>query len=217
MKNETWKDVALGAAGGAVGVLAMTLYWKTATAIRGADPRSLSREEPDALDEIGVAGQLHQEGEPSTAAAGRVIHEAATGEEPGAERKRKLSNAVHWGYGVAMGTAYALLRRRARVPDAEGGLALGAMLWAVGDELAVPLLGLSRGPTAYPVAQHAHRLGAHLAYGLAVAAATQLLYGFTHSRPSKRDVVMKAAKTYLQWKAVKGLGEAVAGAVRKAA
>jgi hypothetical protein len=217
MRNDLWKDMALGAAGGAVGVLAMTLYWKTATAIRGDDPRSLSHEKPDALDDIAIAGQQHEEGEPSTAAAGRLVHEAVTGEEPDEERKRKLSNAVHWGYGVAMGTAYALLRRRSGAPDAEGGLALGAMLWAVGDELAVPLLGLSRGPTAYPMAQHAHRLGAHLAYGLAVSSATQVFYSLTDSRPSKRDVAMKVAKTYLQWKAIKGIGEAVAGAVQKAA
>jgi hypothetical protein len=43
------------------------------------------------------------------------------------------------------------------------------------DELAMPLLGLTDGPTAYPAELHAHGLAAHLAYGAATALATQLL------------------------------------------
>jgi hypothetical protein len=39
----------------------------------------------------------------------------------------------------------------------------------------VPVLGLQSGPTAVPPVQHANRLGAHLAYGLATGIATGLL------------------------------------------
>jgi hypothetical protein len=59
----------------------------------------------------------------------------------------------------------------------KGGLAVGVGLWLLGDELVMPLLGLTGGPTAYPAAVHVHGFGAHLAYGLATSAATQALRG----------------------------------------
>ena len=164
--------MALGAVGGAAGTSAMSLYWKAAAALHGEDPRSWTREgAPRALDEMGVAGKHHEEGESSTAATGREVYEAVAGEKPSEETKAELSYAVHWGYGAAMGGLYGALRGDEDSLDPLGGLGFGAALWALGDELAVPLLGLSKGATGYPPAQHAHRLGAHLVYGL-VAAAT---------------------------------------------
>ncbi len=62
------------------------------------------------------------------------------------------------------------------MPDKTGGVVLGATLWGLGDELAMPLLGLTEGPTAYPRELHAHSLGAHLAYGTGCALGTQMLY-----------------------------------------
>jgi hypothetical protein len=49
-------------------------------------------------------------------------------------------------------------------------------MWILGDELAVPALGLAEGPRKYPVRQHVHRLGSHLAYGLAAAFTTSALH-----------------------------------------
>jgi hypothetical protein len=49
------------------------------------------------------------------------------------------------------------------------------VLGALGDELMMPLLGLADGPTAYPVELHAYGLGAHIVYGLAMAATAQVL------------------------------------------
>jgi hypothetical protein len=39
----------------------------------------------------------------------------------------------------------------------------------------VPLLGLSKGPTANGAASHAQALGAHLVYGIATSGATHAL------------------------------------------
>lgn len=49
-------------------------------------------------------------------------------------------------------------------------------LWLFGDELGVALLGLTKGPTAYPPVLHVNSLLAHVAYGLASAATTQALH-----------------------------------------
>ena len=57
--------------------------------------------------------------------------------------------------------------------------ALGVGLWLFGDEVVMPLSGLAKGPTAYPMELHAHAFGAHVAYGLATAAATQALQQLT--------------------------------------
>ena len=51
-------------------------------------------------------------------------------------------------------------------PPLATGLAFGALLWAVSDELLVPLLGLSRSPARYPASSHVKGLAAHLVYGL---------------------------------------------------
>jgi uncharacterized membrane protein YagU involved in acid resistance len=46
------------------------------------------------------------------------------------------------------------------------GIPFGAVFWAVGDEAAVPALGLAKGPTAYPISTHVYALASHLVYGL---------------------------------------------------
>ena len=209
------KALVLGAIGGAAGTLAMRLYWSAATALTGSDPRALtSNDSPHALDDISVAGTHHQEDEGSTAAAGRLAYEAATGEEPSDETKETLSYTVHWGYGLAMGGLYGLVRGRAEGADAAGGLVFGTALWLLGDELMVSLLGLAKGPTAFPPAQHAHRLGAHAAYGLTTAAVAQTLYAASTPRRTSRDLLWKGVKAYTKWKSAKTAANALSSLFR---
>jgi hypothetical protein len=173
-----WKGLVLGVVGGAAGLVAMRYYWRTITAMTGKDPRSQTSDSGSrALDDMSVVGRHHKEGESSTAAAGRLAFEAAVGKEPKRETKAALSSGVHWTYGLVVAGLYGALRGgSAGVPDAAGGLAYGTGLWLFGSELAVPLLGLSSGPTTRPFSSHAYGLGAHFAYGLTTAAATQSLY-----------------------------------------
>ncbi len=178
-KPNRWKGFMLGALGGAVGVIAMRYYWKAVRAITGSDPRTESHGTPetDALDSISLIGKHHQESESSTAAVGRIAYRFVTGEEPEAQdTKTTLSYLVHWILSMFMGGVYGAIRGRADVPDLTGGLALGLGLWFFGDELAFPLLGVARGPTAVPPALHAHAAAAHIPYGVVTAAATQLLH-----------------------------------------
>ena len=46
------------------------------------------------------------------------------------------------------------------------GIPFGAAFWLLADEISVPLLGLSKGPTEYPVSTHAYALASHLVYGV---------------------------------------------------
>jgi hypothetical protein len=176
-----WKGFVLGAIGGGAGVMAMTYYWKAASALAGGDPRKAQGDlGTHALDHISLVGAHHQEGESTTAAAGRILYRQATGKEPEAqETKTTLSYLVHWALSMGMSGLYGATRGRADVPDVTGGLALAVGLWLFGDELGVALLGLAKGPTAFPPVLHANSLGAHVAYGLASAATTQVLHRLT--------------------------------------
>lgn len=110
---------------------------------------------------------------------GRILYRRATGKNPESEETRNaLSYLVHWAFSMLTSGIYGAIRGRADFPDVKGGLSLGVGLWLIGDELGTPLLGLAKGPTAYPPALHAHGLGAHVAYGIVSAGATQLLHRF---------------------------------------
>lgn len=102
-----------------------------------------------------------------------------TGKEPNRELEMVLSHIIHWLIGMTASGAYGAARMASNVPYIPGGAALGTALWLLGDEMAMPLPGLTKGPTAYPPELHVHSWGTHLAYGLASATTTQLLYRLT--------------------------------------
>ncbi|MCZ7572539.1 MAG: hypothetical protein M5U01_28630 [Ardenticatenaceae bacterium] len=176
-KRNRWKGFISGALGGVTGVLAMRYYRQLATAVIGHDPRQVSKQGDNdastALDSISLIGTHHKASESSTAAVGRIAFQPVTGHEPQQETKTTLSYIVHWIISLFARSVYGALRGDTHWPDVTGGLALAVGLWSLGDELAIPLLGLASDPTASPLELHAHAPGAHLAYGL--AAGTQTL------------------------------------------
>ncbi len=177
MANSWWKRSLLGVAGGAAGTAAMNLYMTGMNSLHkkaGGGGDGAAQEQPKQHD-ISLVGRQHQPGESAPAALARLGYRKVTGREPDEQTKNKLSNLVHWGYGIDMGTTYALLRGPQRRLDWAGGLVYGAALWLLGDEVAVPLLGLAEGPKGYPKALHAETFGAHLVYGVTTAVTTQLL------------------------------------------
>lgn len=64
------------------------------------------------------------------------------------------------------GGLYGAAAEIARNVTAAAGLPFGAAFWLVVDEGAVPLLGLSEGPMAYPLSTQAYALSSHFVYGL---------------------------------------------------
>lgn len=168
-----------GALGSLAGLVAMGLFFKGIGRLSqgggdGGDEEGAT-DQQGALDDISVVGRQSSEEEAATTAVGRIAYEAALGEQPDDETTGRLGEAVHWGYGVMAGCVYGALRPDAQAPDLTGGLGYGIGLWVLGDEVMVPLLGLSGGPTAHSLADHATALGAHLVYGVATAGATQAL------------------------------------------
>ncbi len=180
MERETgspWKGLVLGLAAGAAGTVAMGGYWRAATALAGEDPHAATRGEgPHPLDDIALIGKHHEEEESSTAAMGRIAYDRLAGHPPQqAETKSTLSYLVHYGYGALQGGVFGVLPAFNKMTTLAAGPVFGTGLWLFGDELAISLLGLANGPGMYPLRQHLHRWGAHLTYGLTVAASVKLL------------------------------------------
>lgn len=81
------------------------------------------------------------------------------------EEKQIAGPVVHYAYGSLMGALYGGLAEVMPGLGAGMGLPYGFALWVLGDEVAVPALGLSKGPGEYPVDVHADALASHLMYG----------------------------------------------------
>lgn len=170
------RDITLGVIGGLIGTLAMRWYWSGVEKATGSDPRQQTRPGDHALDAISPLGTQHEEDESSTAAIGRLLYEKTHGgQPPDDDTKQTLSQAVHWSYGALQGGLYGASTGHDGKHWVADGTFWGTGMWALGDELLVPLLGLADGPGAYPLRQHVHRLGAHLAYGLALGATKRAL------------------------------------------
>ena len=83
------------------------------------------------------------------------------------EREKKIAGpSVHYGLGAGVGGLYGVAAEIAPKVAAGSGLPFGAAFWLVVDEGAVPLLGLSKGPTAYPLSTHLYALSSHFVYGV---------------------------------------------------
>jgi hypothetical protein len=160
-----------GLAGGVAGLIAMRYVMKAAARFV-PEPKGRGFGSAPQHD-VSVIGRHHREGEASTAAIGRMAYTRITGREPDDDTKARLSNGVHWIYGLGMAALYGALRAGRPAPmgrDLATGAAFGAVLWLLGDEVMVPLLGLAEGPKATPPMGHAQALAGHLGYGLVTGA-----------------------------------------------
>ena len=173
-----------GAVGSVAGLAAMGLFFHAAKLLSGGRDGNGDTagggsedfiERHHALDDISIAGPQAEEGEPSTEVVARIGFEKVTGHDPDEVTKHRLGQAVHWSYGILLGSVYGAMREEADGPDLLGGLGYGTAAWVIGDELMVPLLGLAEGPTAHGWTDHAKALGAHLVYGAATSTATHAL------------------------------------------
>jgi hypothetical protein len=167
-----------GLLGGAAGLLAMELV-KRATAPLVKD-RAQRPTDADltARSSMSAVGRHHGPEESATDALGRIFYENLVGRAPSPGTQRKLSWAVHIGYGLVVASLYGAVRGGRDHGAARcvmSGALFGAGLWLLGDELTLPLLGLSDKPTAYPVGSHLQSLAQHLGFGVATAAATGAL------------------------------------------
>ncbi len=90
------------------------------------------------------------------------------------EEKKTAGPLVHYAYGTGIGALYGGLAQKYKATNSGFGSAYGAAAWALGDEVAVPALGLSKKPTETPVSKQLQFLAAHLVYGLTLEGVRRL-------------------------------------------
>lgn len=107
------------------------------------------------------------EGEPdATMKTADAIASAVTGgQHLTYEQEQKGGPVVHYTFGALMGGLYGGLAEYSSVARSGFGTTFGGVLFAVADLLAVPSLGLGKGPTEQPPGALAPPLAAHLVYG----------------------------------------------------
>ena len=79
--------------------------------------------------------------------------------------KRLAGPVVHYAYGSLVGGIYGGLAELMPIVAAGVGMPFGFALWLLGDEIAVPALGLGKSPLETPGEVHADALAAHFMYG----------------------------------------------------
>ena len=163
------KGVAAGLIGGLVASWTMNQFqaaWTKAT--EGFEkPHGAQSMQPSEGENAGQALEANKEQQDdATVKAAKAVSEGVFGYQLKDNEKKTAGAAVHYVFGAATGGLYGAVAEFAPEVTTAAGLPFGAAFWLVADETAVPLLGLSKGPTEYPLSTHAYALASHLVYGV---------------------------------------------------
>lgn len=103
--------------------------------------------------------------------------EAARGMDLSPEEERTAAMAVHLGYSALWGAVHGVGQDLMDLPPALHGLLLGGLVYAttMGPSGLLTRLGVTPSPMIQPLSAAAIPVGAHVAYGLATAAAYEAL------------------------------------------
>jgi len=150
-----WKGLTAGAIGGIVASWVMEEFqsaWmkvaKNLQSQNGSNERENGNEEP------------------ATVKAAEKVSETLFDHSLQDDEKGWAGNAVHYTTGGTSGAVYGLVAEFAPAVTVGAGVPFGTAVWLGIDEAAVPLLGLAKGPTEYPVSTHAYALASHFVYGV---------------------------------------------------
>lgn len=136
-------DLAVGVAAGVAASLAMNLFQQAWAKVVTCPP------EPSATEEAAY----HLTG--------------ALAEAPASPKARKrLGSVIHYTTGAVVGAIYGVASGVLPALTSANGTAFGTAAWAIGDEVAVPLLGLGPPLGRTKFTDHAFGLASHLVFGL---------------------------------------------------
>ena len=156
MKNSNiWKGIAAGAIGGLAASWVMDEFqyaWvKAANAGHKQNGNNDSQKSSD---------------EPATVKAAELVSKNVFRHDLSEGEKKVGANAVHFATGGTSGAVYGAAAELIPGVTSGAGLPFGTAIWLTVDEGAVPLLGLAKGPTQYPLSTHVYALASHFVYGL---------------------------------------------------
>ena len=162
-----WKGMVAGLAGGLLASWTMNQFQAAWTRIAEGNEKSHGAQSMQPSEgSHGEQGQDTAEQDDATVKTAKVISKNVFGHELQESEKEPAGAAVHYAFGTVTGGLYGALAEVTPQVTTAAGLPFGAGFWLLADEVSVPLLGLSKGPTAYPVSTHVYSLASHLVYGL---------------------------------------------------
>jgi hypothetical protein len=154
------KEAVAGAVGGIAGSLAMNYTQRLWTLMVDRDaPRSAAGPH-DARD-----WQERTENQNSNEIAAQALARFALDRSLSEKELSIAAAVVHFGFGAAVGAIYSAYLGGTSHKQ-QSGSAFGSAVWLTADELAMPLLGLSRSTLQRPLEMHCQSLVAHLVYGV---------------------------------------------------
>ncbi|MDQ3749002.1 MAG: DUF1440 domain-containing protein [Acidobacteriota bacterium] len=174
--GDVLKGLAAGIVGGLVASVAMNQFQKLLSKLTNSEKRSHGAQSlQQGSPQSGIGRELEKRGkdEPEDDAAGRLanaISIGVSGRELTKKEKEVGGTALHYAYGISMGAAYGAAAEFSSEVTVGAGIPFGTLIWIGADEGVVPLLGLSKSPTEYPLSVHAYALASHLVYGLTTEA-----------------------------------------------
>lgn len=165
--GDVLKGVVAGLAGGFVASWTMNQFQAAWTRIAADSEKSHGAQsmQPSEGSE-GDGSQDAKEQDDATVETAKAISRNVLGRELKETEKETAGAVVHYAFGTVTGGLYGALAEVSPQVTKGAGLPFGAAFWLIADEVAVPLLGLSKGATEYPVSTHAYALASHLVYGM---------------------------------------------------
>lgn len=152
--HNVWKGLAAGLIGGLVASWAMNQFQSLM--------KNLSSSEEESQGEKNKS----EEQEPPTVKTAEAISETLFSHELTDDQKKAAGPIVHYAFGSLNGAAYGAMAEVMPETAIGAGLPFGALLWLGADEIALPVIGLTKSPLEYPISTHVNALATHLIYGL---------------------------------------------------
>lgn len=166
-EGNVWKGLVAGLAGGLVASWTMNQFQAAWTRIQEGSENSHGAQSMQPSE--GSSGEQSQDAggdqDDATVKTAKIISRNVLGHELQESEKKPAGAAVHYAFGTVTGGLYGALAEVTPQVTTGAGVPFGAAFWLLADEITVPLLGLSKGPTEYPPSTHAYALASHLVYG----------------------------------------------------
>jgi hypothetical protein len=154
-----------GLVAGALGAGVQSLFFKATARITPKPPK-------DAFE----PPEKRQRSEPETVTVARRAIEGMMKRPASARALERGGTIVHHAFGALWGAAYGLARESlGRRPGPLWVAGYSTLVWAVSDNLLLPIFRIAAWPSAYPIRSHAYALAAHFAYGGGVFVAYETL------------------------------------------
>ena len=165
--QSVFKGLVAGLAAGLVAAWTMNQFQAAWMRMTGGSEKSHGAQSMQPSEgSTGDQSQDAKEQDDATVETAKVISRNVFGHELKESEKEPAGAVVHYVFGTATGGLYGALAEVSPEVTMAAGLPFGAAFWLLADEITVPVLGLSKGPTAYPISTHAYSLASHLVYGM---------------------------------------------------